>query len=91
MPSLSVKMVASWLAQEMETQPKCEFRRSGWTLVSTRLVNKRKVDPKTVQDILRHSKIQTTLDLHMPGDHDEKQVAQCAFLSAIGLGSRLVH
>ncbi len=45
----------------------------------------------TVQGILRHSKIQTTLDLYTQDDSDEKQVAQGAFLSAVGLGSRLVQ
>ena len=30
----SVKRVASWLAREIETYPKRELRRSGWTLVS---------------------------------------------------------
>ncbi len=29
-----------------------------------KLVNKAKIEPKTVQGILRHSKIQTTLDLY---------------------------
>jgi integrase len=35
------------------------------------LVNKTKVDPKTVQSILRHSRIQTTLDLYTQADGDE--------------------
>jgi len=35
------------------------------------LVNKAKVEPKTVQTILRHSRIQTTLDIYTQGDGDE--------------------
>jgi hypothetical protein len=35
--------------------------------LSNWLVNKAKVAPKTVQGILRHSRIQTTLDLYNPG------------------------
>jgi hypothetical protein len=49
------------------------------------LVNKAKVDPKTVQGILRHSKIQTTLDLYTQEDSDETRAAQCEFLSAVGM------
>ncbi len=49
------------------------------------------MEPKTVQGILRHSKIQTTLDLYTQDDLDEKQAAQGAFLSAVGLGSRQVQ
>ena len=59
--------------------------------LSTWLVNKGKVDPKTVQGILRHSDIRTTMNLYTQDDHDEKQAAQGAFLSAVGLGSRLVQ
>jgi hypothetical protein len=54
-------------------------------------VNKAKVEPKTVQGILRHSKIQTTLDLYTQDDRDEKQTAQGAFLSVVGLGRGLVQ
>jgi len=35
--------------------------------LSNWLVNKGKVEPKTVQGILRHSRIQTTLDLYTQG------------------------
>jgi integrase len=59
--------------------------------LSTWLVNKGKVDPKTVQGMLWHSDIRTTMNLYTQGDHDEKQAAQGAFLSAVGLGSRLVQ
>ena len=58
---------------------------------STWLVNKGKVDPKTVQGMLRHSDIRTTMNLYTQDDRDEKQAAQGAFLSAVGLGSRTVQ
>jgi hypothetical protein len=47
------------------------------------LVNKAKVEPKTVQGILRHSKIQTTLDLYTQEDSDETRAAQGEFLNAV--------
>ena len=59
--------------------------------LSTSLVNKGKVNPKTVQGMLRHSDIRTTMNLYTKDDRDEKQAAQGAFLSAVGLGSRLVQ
>jgi integrase len=59
--------------------------------LSNWLVNKGKVDPKTVQGMLRHSDIRTTLNLYTQDDRDEKQAAQGAFLDAVGLGSRLVQ
>jgi hypothetical protein len=49
------------------------------------MVNKGKVDPKTVQGMLRHSDIRTTMNLYTQDDRDEKQAAQGAFLSAVGL------
>jgi integrase len=48
-------------------------------------VNKAKVEPKTVQGILRHSKIQTTLDLYTQEDSDETRAAQGEFLRAVGV------
>ena len=39
------------------------------------LVNKAKVEPKTVQGILRHSRIQTTLDLYTQEDSDEARAS----------------
>ena len=39
-------------------------------------VNKAKVEPKTVQGILRHSKIQTTLDFYTQEESDEARAAQ---------------
>ena len=53
--------------------------------LSNWLVNKAKVEPKTVQGILRHSKIQTTLDLYTQEDSDETRGAQGEFLSALGM------
>jgi integrase len=59
--------------------------------LSNWLVNKAKVEPKTVQGILRHSKIQTTLDLYTQDDADEARAAQGAFLAAIGLKPEVVQ
>lgn len=53
--------------------------------LSNWLVNKAKVEPKTVQGILHHSKIQTTLDLYTQEDSDETRAAQGAFLTAVGM------
>jgi integrase len=55
--------------------------------LSNWLVNKAKVEPKTVQGILRHSKIQTTLDLYTQEDSDETRAAQGEFLNAVGMGT----
>jgi integrase len=49
------------------------------------LVNKGKVEPKTVQSMLRHRKIQTTLDLYTQGDSDEMSTAQQLFADAVDL------
>lgn len=57
--------------------------------LSNWLVNKAKADPKTVQSLLRHSKIQTTLDLYTQGDSDETRSAQGQFLNAVGLTQRV--
>jgi integrase-like protein len=51
------------------------------------LVNKAKVEPKTVQGILRHSKIQTTLDPHTQEDSDETRVVQGELLTAVGMSA----
>jgi integrase len=54
--------------------------------VSNWLVNKAKVEPKTVQGILRHSNIQTTLDLYTQEESDETRAAQTGeFLNAVGM------
>jgi hypothetical protein len=52
--------------------------------LSNWLVNKPKVEPKTVQGILRHSRIQTTLDFYTQEDSDEARAAQGAYLKAPG-------
>jgi integrase len=59
--------------------------------LSNFLVNKAKVEPKTVQSILRHSRIQTTLDLYTQEDSDETRAAQGEFLQALGIESELVQ
>jgi integrase len=59
--------------------------------LSSWLVNKAKVEPKTVQSILRHSRIQTTLDLYTQGDGDETRAAQGAFLKEMGMTTELVQ
>ncbi|HEX8800174.1 MAG TPA: tyrosine-type recombinase/integrase [Terriglobales bacterium] len=53
--------------------------------LSNWLVNKAKVEPKTVQGILRHAKIQTTLDLYTQQDGEETEAAQGAFLAELGM------
>ena len=50
--------------------------------LSNWLVNKAKVEPKTVQGILRHSRIQTTMDLYTQDDADEARIAQGKYLEA---------
>lgn len=59
--------------------------------LSSWLVNKAKVEPKTVQSILRHSRIQTTLDLYTQEDSDEARGAQGKFLKAVGISSGMVQ
>jgi integrase len=59
--------------------------------LSSWLVNKAKVEPKTVQSILRHSRIQTTLDLYTQGDGDETRAAQGAFLKELGLATEMIQ
>jgi hypothetical protein len=54
-------------------------------------VNKAKVEPKTVQSILRHSRIQTTLDIYTQGDGDETPAAQGAFLEELGMASEVIQ
>jgi integrase len=54
------------------------------------LVNKAKVEPKVVQTILRHSRIQTTLDIYTQGDGDETRAAQGAFLKEMGMASEMI-
>ena len=47
--------------------------------------------PKTVQGILRHSRIQTILDLYTQDDSDETRAAQGEYLTALGVGTHLVQ
>jgi len=51
--------------------------------LSNWLVNKAKIEPKTVQGILRHARIQTTLDLYTQEDSDQARAAQGQFLAAV--------
>jgi integrase len=55
--------------------------------LSNWLVNKAKENPKTVQGILGHSRIQTTLDLYTDEDLDEMIAAQEKFLDEMGFES----
>jgi len=59
--------------------------------LSNWLANKAKVEPKTVRGILRHSRIQATLDLYTQDDSDETRVAQGEYLTALGVGTHLVQ
>ena len=52
---------------------------------------KSKVEPKTVQGILRHAKIQTTLDLYAQDDGDETRAAQGDYLTALGVDTQMVQ
>jgi hypothetical protein len=52
-------------------------------------VDKATVEPKTVQGILRHSRIQTTLDPYTQEDSDEARAAQGEFLRVLGLRSEV--
>jgi hypothetical protein len=54
-------------------------------------VNKAKVEPKTVQRILRHARVQMTLDLYTQEDSDETLAAQGEYLTALGGGSYMVQ
>ena len=59
--------------------------------LSNWLVNKAKENPKTVQGILGHSSIQTTLDLYADEGLDEMIAAQEKFLDAVGFESESVQ
>jgi hypothetical protein len=48
-------------------------------------VNKAKENPKTVQGILGHSRIQTTLDLYCDSDLDAMFEAQDRWVDAVGI------
>jgi integrase len=59
--------------------------------LSNWLVNKAKENPKTVQGILGHARIQTTLDLYADEDLDEMIAAQEKFLDAVGFETENVQ
>jgi integrase len=59
--------------------------------LSNWLVNKAKIAPKTVQGLLRHAKIQTTLDLYAQEDRDETRAAQREYLLALGVATNTVQ
>jgi integrase len=59
--------------------------------LSNWLVNKAKVEPKTVQGILRHSRIATTMDLYTQDDSDETRAAQGKFLEALAMPTQTVQ
>jgi integrase len=52
--------------------------------LSTFLVNS-KIQAKTVQGLLRHANVKTTLNLYTQADGDETRAAQGQFLTAVGL------
>jgi len=54
--------------------------------LSSWMVNKGKVAPKTVQGILRHSRIQTTLDLYTQDDCDETRGRKARISEPWGCG-----
>ena len=54
-------------------------------------MNKAKVEPKTVPRILRHAKIQTTLDLYTQDDGDDPRAAQGEYLTALGVCTQMVQ
>jgi integrase len=53
--------------------------------LSNWLTNKAKVDPKTVQGMLRHARIETTMNLYTQDDQDNKVAAQGRYLDALGI------
>ena len=54
-------------------------------------MNKAKIEAKTVQGILRHAKIQTTLDLYTQEDSDETRAAQGEYLMVLGVSTNTVQ
>jgi integrase len=55
------------------------------------LVNKAKENPKTVQGILGHARVQTVFDLYTDEDLDEMIGAQDKFVDAVGIVSETVQ
>ena len=65
---------------------------SNWLVNKAKVESRKsKVEPKTVQGILRHAKIQTTLDLYTQEDGDETRAAQGEYLTALGVGTQMVQ
>jgi integrase len=54
-------------------------------------VNKAKENPKTVQGILGHARVQTVFDLYTDEDPNEMIAAQEKFLNAVGIESEVVQ
>jgi hypothetical protein len=52
--------------------------------------NKAKIEPETVQGILRHSEIQTTLDIYTQEDRDETRGAE-EYLMALGVSTNTLQ
>jgi integrase len=59
--------------------------------LSNWLTNKARVEPKTVQGMLRHSRIETTMNLYTQDDNDNKVEAQGKYLAALGVESKSVQ
>jgi integrase len=59
--------------------------------LSNWMVNKGKAQAKTVQAILRHSRISTTLDLYTQGDSEETLAAQGQYLRALRMPTGVVQ
>jgi integrase len=57
--------------------------------LSNWLVSKAKTDPKTVQKLLRHANVKTTLQLYVRSDNDETRAAQGTFLDAVGISEAI--
>jgi len=63
----------------------------GGLFLSNWLVNKAKENPKTVQGILGHARVQTVFDLYTDEDLDEMIAAQEKYLDAVGFESGSVQ
>ena len=59
--------------------------------LSNWFVNKGKVEPKTVQGLLRHANVKTTLGLYIQEGSDETRAAQGAYLNAVRLPERMIQ
>jgi integrase len=59
--------------------------------LSNWLINTAKTEPKTVQGLLRHSRVEVTLNLYTRDDADQTRAAQGKFLKALKMPTRLVQ